>query len=309
MKLFPSGAQSANIETTKKDMPTKLFYSFDRFQKKHRLTALPVAVLKKYSDDQGGYLAATIAYYGLFAIFPMLLVFMTILGFFLAGSPSLEQDILHSALAQFPIIGDQIQRNVHSIRGSGLGLFIGVLISTWAGMGVVNAAQNAFNHIWHVPPEDRAGFLASRGRSLLMLSIFGLGTLGTTLLAAFTSTGVLKHSELVGLVLVLFLNVLLFLTMFKFLTHKVLRWRELLPGAVMAAILWEVLQLVGGYYVGHILRRAPATYGFFAIVIGISAWVYIAAQIVLLSAEVNVVRAKKLWPQQIFGGTDSTPET
>jgi YihY family inner membrane protein len=139
-----------------------------------------------------------------------------------------------------------------------------------------------------------------------MLSIFGLGTISTTLLAAFTSTGLLNNSEPAGLILVLLLNILLFLAMFKFLTHKVLRWRELLPGAVMAAILWGVLQLVGGYYVGHILRRAPATYGFFAIVIGISAWVYVAAQIVLLSAEVNVVRSEKLWPQQIFGGSEQS---
>jgi uncharacterized BrkB/YihY/UPF0761 family membrane protein len=57
------------------------YSAFDRFQQRHRSIGFPLAVLQKYADDQGGYHAATITYYGFFAIFPLLLVLTTVLGF------------------------------------------------------------------------------------------------------------------------------------------------------------------------------------------------------------------------------------
>ncbi len=81
------------------------YSAFDRFQQRHRSLGFPLAVLQKYSDDQAGYLAATITYYGFFALFPLLLVLTTLLGFLLHGHHHLEQSIVSSALAQFPVIG------------------------------------------------------------------------------------------------------------------------------------------------------------------------------------------------------------
>src|SRR3954463_7127510 len=107
--------------------------AFDRFQQRRLWLGFPLAVAQKYSDDQGGYLAATITYYGFFAIFPLLLVLTTVLGFILQGHPHLEQTILDSALGQFPVIGPQLGRG--SLHGNSLALGLGLGAALWAGMG------------------------------------------------------------------------------------------------------------------------------------------------------------------------------
>src|ERR1700704_3502403 len=110
------------------------YAAFDRFQQRHRWLGFPLAVLQKYSDDQGGYLAATITYYGFFALFPLLLVLTTLLGFLLHGHHHLQQSIVSSALAQFPVIGQELKSG--SLHGSTLALLLGLAAALWAGMGV-----------------------------------------------------------------------------------------------------------------------------------------------------------------------------
>src|SRR5207247_11143766 len=90
---------------------------FDRFQRQRAWVAFPFAVIKKFGGDKAGYLAALIAYYTFFSIFPLLLVFVTVLGLVLHGNPSLTRSIEDSVLGQFPVIGSQIK--VHSLSGSG----------------------------------------------------------------------------------------------------------------------------------------------------------------------------------------------
>ena len=129
------------------------YSAFDRFQQRHRWLGFPLAVLQKYADDQGGYHAATITYYGFFAIFPLLLVLTTVLGFILQGHPHLEQRIVDSALGQFPVIGPQLSPG--SLHGSTLALVLGGAAALWAGMGGFLASQNAMNHLWGVPFKRR----------------------------------------------------------------------------------------------------------------------------------------------------------
>src|SRR5437879_1674360 len=113
------------------------YHRFDRYQQRHAWLGFPLAVQQKYSDDQGGYLAATIAYYGFFSIFPLLLLFVTVLGFVLQGDPSLQRRIVDTALGQFPVIGSQLK--VHALTGSGLALGIAIAASLWAGTGAALA--------------------------------------------------------------------------------------------------------------------------------------------------------------------------
>src|SRR6266542_5843732 len=116
--------------------------SIDGYQQRRRWLAFPMAVVKKFGDDRAGNLAALIAYYGFFSLFPLLLVLVAVLGFILRGNATLQESIVNSALAQFPIIGDQIKTNVKALSGSaGVALGIGTLVALWAGLGVTNAAQ------------------------------------------------------------------------------------------------------------------------------------------------------------------------
>src|SRR5438128_6085182 len=123
----------------------------DDFQQRRRWLAFPFAVFKEFGDDQAGNLAALIAYYGFFSLFPLLLVLVTVLGFVLHGHPGLQDRVLNSTLGQFPIIGDQLRTNVHSLQGSGFALAIGVGGTLYGGLGVGAAAQNAMNEVWDVP--------------------------------------------------------------------------------------------------------------------------------------------------------------
>ena len=273
------------------------YRAFDRFQQRHGWLGFPLAVLQKYSDDQGAYLAASIAYYGFFAVFPLLLVLTTVLGFVLQGHQHLEQTIVNSALGQFPVIGRELR--VHSLHGSSLALGLGLAAALWAGMGVFLAASSAMNHLWGVPFKRRPDFIRARGRAFLLLLLLGGGTLASTILGGLGTVGshlgIAWQAGSIGLSTAL--NIGLFWVGFRTLTAYEVSWRQLRGGAIGAGALYEVLQTLGGYYVGHTLKHANNVYGTFGLVIGLLSWIYLATHITLLAAEANVVATRRLWPR------------
>ncbi len=274
-------------------------HALDRRQEQTRGVRFVAAVLKKYGDDQGGQLAALIAYYAFVSLFPLLLVLVTVLGFVLQGNPGERQRILDGTLGQFPIISDYLQ--LHSLSGSSLGLIVGVVGSLLAGLGITGATQEAFNRVWSVPFKRRPNWLQSRGRGLGMLALLGTMSIVSTTAAGYvgsSSPGVL--TDLAAALLAFALNLALFMIAFKLLTAVELHWRELLPGVIVAAVLWQLLQHLGGYYVDHVIKRMSALYGIFAVVLGLLAWLYLGAQLTIFAAEVNVVKKRRLWPRSFF---------
>jgi inner membrane protein YhjD len=246
-------------------------------------------------------MGALIAYYGFFSLFPLLLVFTTVLGFVLEGSPSTQESVLHSTLSQFPIIGTQLQNNVHSLTGSVPVLVIGLLAATLAGLGVTGATQSAFNNVWRIPRKRQRGFLAWRVRGIGLLAVFGALLIVSTVAAGYVTaqtTGVV--GVLIGVVVALTANLLLFFVVFRMLTAEEIETADLIPGVIVAAILWQLLQHVGGFYVDHVVRHAKETSGLFAFVLGLLTWLYLGGQVTVLAAEVNVVRARQLWPRRLF---------
>jgi membrane protein len=281
----------------------------DRFQQAHPLLAFPIAVNRKYADDRGGYLTATVTYYGFFSIFPLLLVLTTILGFVFHGNPQLQQDIIDSAIGQLPIIGTQLKSG--SLTGNTVALVVGLIAALWAGMGAVLAAGYAIDRIWGLPRTRRPSFVRARLRALVLLAVLGGSLLAATALAGVGTVGARYGVEwkVASIVLSTLLDFVLFWIAFQVLTTLHIPWSGLWKGALVAAIGYEVLQLLGGYYVARVVKHAANVYGTFALVIGLLSFIYLAVHIALLGAEVNVVAAKRLWPRSLLSpeGDESSP--
>jgi membrane protein len=273
--------------------------AFDRRQQQSPRLRFLAAVVKKFGDDQAGQLAALIAYYGFVSLFPLLLVLVTVLGFVLQGDPSEQHRIVNGALGQFPIIRDQLK--LESLTGSSIGLVIGVIGSLLAGMGITGATQNAFNRIWSVPFKHRPNFINAHLRGLRMLAVLGTMSVVSTTAAGFVGSS--SHAALdvaAGILVAFVFNLALFMTAFKLLTAVEVSWRDLLPGVIVAAVFWQLLQHLGGFYIDHELKRTGPLYGIFALVLGLLAWLYLGAQLTIFAAEINVVRYRRLWPRSFF---------
>jgi YihY family inner membrane protein len=273
-------------------------HALDRLQQRHRPLAFAAAVIKKFGDDEAGSMAALIAYYGFVSLFPLLLVLVTALGFVLEGDAKTQSEVLHSTLGQFPIIGEQLQRNIHSLKGSAGALAIGVVGLLLGGLGIVGATQNAFQQVWHIPRKRRPNFLAWRLRGVGLLAVLGVLLVVSTVAAGYVTAQTAGTLAVLGGVLVaLASNLLLFFAAFRFLSPDEIPTRDLLAGVAFAAVLWQILQHIGGYYVSHVVRHAQETSGLFAFVLGLLAWLYLGGQVTLIAAEINVVRARQLWPR------------
>jgi YihY family inner membrane protein len=272
--------------------------AIDREQQRHPPVAFAYAVVKKFADDQGSNLAALITYYGFLSLFPLLLAATTVLSIVLKNDPALQSRILGSALAQFPVIGTQIQHNVHSLPRSGLGLAVGIAASVYGGLGVLRVTETAMNTVWNVPRKRWPSFVFSVLRALVMLAVLGVVTLAAALLSGLAGGSSASPGVRILVILgSLLLNLVVFLAVFRILPSLDLRWRDVLPGAVAAAAAWTALQSLGGYLVAHQLEGSSELYGFFGVVLAMLAWLFIGAQITLYAAEVNAVRVGRLWPR------------
>jgi membrane protein len=281
----------------------RLLHAVDAFQQRQPWLAFPIAAWKKFGDDQAGNLAALIAYYAFASIFPLLLVLVTVLDIVVQNNPALKQHVLDSALASFPVIGPQLSSNVHSLQATGIALVIGLVGTFLGAQGVANAVQNALNSAWEVPFSERPGFPWSLLRNLGMIVFVGTGEIATVILSGVAGgaghllTGAGGHIGTVAVSLIL--NIGLFWLAFRLATARQVTARDLRLGAVLAAIAWQALQILGSYLVSHSLAKESSLYGVFGIVLGLIAWLYLQAQITLYAVEINVVHTLRLWPRSL----------
>jgi YihY family inner membrane protein len=257
--------------------------------------------VKKFGEDRAGQQAALLAYYGFFSLFPLMLVGVTLLGILLRNNPDLQGKLLDSALTQFPIIGEEIRRNVHGLAKAGAGLFIGIAGALWGGLGGLKALQNSMDHVWDIPVRRQANTIRQILRALMMLGVlivFAAVSTGLTGLGSVTeSLGFFGRALTLGLGALV--NFGIFLIIFKLMTVADVTWRDVLPGAIVAGFGWSLLQTVGNVLVERQLTNASELYGFFGIVLGLLSWMYLGAQLTLYAAEINVVLKTRAWPRSL----------
>ncbi|HEY9240548.1 MAG TPA: YihY/virulence factor BrkB family protein [Streptosporangiaceae bacterium] len=279
----------------------KLVHRVDHIQQDRPWLAFPVAVWKKFGDDQAGNLAALIAYYAFASLFPLLLVLVTVLDIVLRSNPGLKKQVVDSAFSQFPVIGPQLSGDPHALQATGPALVIGLILTFLGARGVAGAAQNALNTVWGVPMYKRPAFPWSLLRQISLMVVVGVGLIASTILSGLAGNVPFLSGATaqVGTIVVsLVLNVGVFWLGFRLATVSDIGTRTMLPSAALAAVIWQILQLLGTSLV-HRLAGSSSVYGVFGLVIGLLAWLYLGAELTLYAVEANVVAVRRLWPRAL----------
>ena len=273
----------------------------DQAQQRHTASAFCVGVVKKFGDDNGRVLAATMTHAAFASLFPLLLVAVTVLGLVAAGNPSFRQDALHAVANQVPLIGHELRSNVHQLqRSSVIGLIVGLAALLWGAAGLAQAGLSAMARVWDLPSPERPGYLPRLGRSAAFLALLGADVVVTTVLVGLSYYGSRPASlTALGVAAATAVNAGMYTVGFRILTPRGVPARDLVPGAVTAGILWTALQLAGTYLVHHFLH-SDSMYGMFGTVLGLLAWLYLAVGVTVYCAEINVVLARRLWPRAII---------
>jgi len=281
----------------------KLILAVDALQQRHAWLAVPVAVWKKFGDDQAGNLAALIAYSALVAIFPLLLLLVTVLDIVLKNDPELQQKVVNAALRRYPVVGPQLEGQIGHLSQTGIALAVAVIGIFIGSLGVANSVQNALNSVWEIPLDRRPGFPWSWLRSGALIVVIGTGFIGTTLLSGLAADAVHflsgEGQKVLTYAVSLVLNFGVLWLAFRLGTAREITWRQLWPGAAIGAVIWTVLLVIGTSFVSRQIAHASPLYGTFAIVLGLIAWLYLQAQLTLYAVEINVVWAYRLWPRSL----------
>lgn len=278
----------------------------DRGQRRWSIFGFPLAVIYKFFDDQGNYLAAVITYYTFLAIFPLLLMASSIMGFILQGRPELKDDALNSALSNFPIIGTQLTAP-EGLEGSTGAVVVGSIAALYGCIGLGVALQNVINTAWAVPRNSRPNPLLVRLNSLGLLFTAGVAVLLVTVFTAVVSNTEVFGGDLnatiqwmirIGNVVIVGLVLTALFRMAAATRHLTLR--RAAPGAFSLALMWQLLQYLGTVYVTRVFPAANQVNETFALVLGLIGIIYIAAVMGVLGVEINVVLARRLWPRALL---------
>ena len=287
------------------DPVRKVMGAVDGFQRRHGWVGVPYAVQKKFGDDNANLVVVALAWYGFTAIFPLLLVVVTIFNFI--GAESLGHTLVHT-VQEFPVIGSSFQASSDkSLNGSTVGLVVGLLGLVYGVQGVTQTAQLAMATVWNVPQDQRTGFLPRLGRSVAGLITIGGAFLINSFVTTYATGGTSNYAirvPVIGALLVI--NILLYFATFTLLTAKVIGPRGLIPGAIVGGIVFTALITVGTGLITHQLNHANDTYGQFGLVIGIVTFLLLLAKLSLYAAELNPVLSRNLYPRALPLGGEPT---
>jgi membrane protein len=275
--------------------------ALDDWQQRHRVTAVAVAVFKKFGDDQAGNYVALLTHYAFVSTFPLLLVLVTVTEIVLGSHPQLRQQLLDTALSEFPIAGPTLQQSVRTPSGSGLALVVGLVGAFWGGSGLAGTMQTVLNSLWMVPKRQWPGFPWNYLRSIALLLLLGIGVVLTALMAAFAGAGhVLGLSgtgvHLLTIALTTAVYCAMFLLGFRLAVSRQVSTRDLVLGAVLSGVVWQVLLTLGGTLAAHLFHSREVT-GVFALVLGLLGWFALQATVTVYVIELDVVRNRHLWPR------------
>ena len=276
----------------------KIIGIIDSWQRRHPAVAFAYAVIKKYGEDEAGYQAALLTYYGFLSLFPLLLVLTTLVGIIGGHNEAFKNTIIGGLTSYFPMFSSQLSGHIQTIHKSGAPLIIGILFTLYGARGVADAFRSGVNHIWQVPRAKRIGFPLSIIKSLIIISVGGTGFLLASITSGYAASaghGLLFRALSVAV------NLLILFWLFRLLLNLALPanvpFRQTRSGAAAAAIGLVLLQTTGGFVLSRELKSLDAVYSYFALALGLLFWLYLQAQTTYYAVEIAAVRSLKLYPR------------
>ena len=289
-----------------KKIPARVKLKLETLRARNSPVDIVMKTFKEFSLDDGGTHVAALTYYTFFSIFPMLLFGAAVLGYLTLGNESLRKDLMDAALDSFPLLRDVFSpAGLEFIETRRQELAItGVVLALYSGSGAIVALAHALNKIAGVTEE--ANWFRKRLAALRWLLVFGVGAVASLALggAAAWAGGISEGGIaqvlgwILGHVTGIVVGVMLFASAYRFLPNKDLTWREVLPGALLAAILFEVLKEFGGWYLSRGAEGREAAFGVFASAAGLLVASFLLAQVILLAAELNDVLVRRRLTRQ-----------
>lgn len=289
--------EDSTDEAPQQNLIDRVSDRLDFFQRRVPPIAVVLAVTKKYGEDRGGQLAMLLTYRGFFAAFPLLLAFVNVVGLLVQDNDELRDQLINSTLGDVPIIGNEVLKA--DVGGSVWVVIGSVLVSLWAGLGLLETLQELLNTVWGVPVYDRPNWFVRRGRSLPAALLLGACLVLSGSRAWFSLPSWL--GAVVSVLVPVVAGALAYLGLHWLLCHRKVPFERQLPGALFVGLSWYVLLSLAGWYVDRFVVRSSDTYGVFVVVFGLMSWAYLLGTLYLYGNELSSVLYERRWPRSLTG--------
>jgi YihY family inner membrane protein len=260
-----------------------------------------VGTIRKYADDRGTAFANLVTFQIFLGMLPLLVVVLTVFHEILERREDIADAVLESTLAQFPVIGDQLEQDLSTLAASGPWVVVSILGLLWTASGIYHGMQLAMNQVWNVEGVGRQGFVSRHVRALLLFVLVIAAAIGTAFFDVATFLLWLP-TPIIGVVAALIqalISAVLLLGILRLTVAPEVPWTRLVPAAVMAGLFWQLLQRVGAWIVTDQLVEARNLYGGIGFVVVTLLWINLLARSVVFANEWAVVSWYQLWPRRI----------
>ena len=270
---------------------------------KFRPLGVALEVQKRFGEINGNNLAAAVTLQAFIAVFPLLVIAVSVAGFVSAGGTDVAGAIVErlglSGVARETFV-NAVQTAEDSRRA---GTIIGFVTLFWAALGLVSALQYGYDQAWQV----QARGIKDKAIGLLWFLGFFVVAIASAVLGAVLRW-LPDFMAPLGIVVGLCLNFAIFLWTAKILPNRDVGWRPLVPGSIFAAIGFEALKLFAAYQVPQAIDRSSQLYGSIGIVLALLAFMLLLGRLLIYSATLNVVLfERKCGPREVKIEVPATP--